>query len=139
MVMLDAEDSTLLDNKVPEYQPKPQEICLASSKQIPINKLDLDKVSEIQKLQAQGILPPLEESKVIDKRELKEQVRDMIICDEDSGDESSIMRHEEAKRQQRLLHSAGEQEEDSDNIHDPADYYSEDEEEDGQYPGDDDQ
>ncbi len=62
----------------------------------------------------------------------------MIICDEDSGDESSIMRHEEAKRQQRLLHSAGEQE-DSDNIHDPADYYSEDEEEDGQYPGDEDQ
>jgi hypothetical protein len=33
--------------------------------------LDLDKVTEIQKLQAKGELPPLEESKIIDKRDMK--------------------------------------------------------------------
>jgi hypothetical protein len=52
MRMLDAEDSSILDNKVPVYNPKPQEVALVSSKQVPINKLDLDKVTEIQKLQA---------------------------------------------------------------------------------------
>lgn len=50
--MLDMEDSSILDNKVPEYKPKQNEIALVSSKLVPINKLDLDRVTEIQKLQA---------------------------------------------------------------------------------------
>jgi hypothetical protein len=47
--MLDVEDSSILDNKVPQYQPKPQEVALVSSKLVPITKLDLDRVADIQK------------------------------------------------------------------------------------------
>jgi hypothetical protein len=34
------------------------------------------------------MLPPLEESKVIDKKEMREQVKEMIIQDNESDDES---------------------------------------------------
>lgn len=61
--------------------------------------LDLEKVSEIQKLQALGTLAPLEESKIIDKKEMREQVKDMIIQDNDSDDETSMVKQEEINRQ----------------------------------------
>ncbi len=94
------EDSSILDNKVPVHNPKPQEVVLVSSKQVPIDKLDLDKVIEIQKLQAQGALPPLEESKIIDKKQMREDVKQMIIHDEDESDSSMLdIQH----RQQRQM------------------------------------
>jgi len=37
-------------------------------------------------------LPPLEESKIIDKKEMREQVKDMIILDNDSEDETSMVK-----------------------------------------------
>lgn len=77
--MLDLEDSSILDNKVTQPPKGPTEIAIVSSKKVPISKLDLGKVSEIQKLQAQGTLPPLEESKIIDKKQVKEEIKEMII------------------------------------------------------------
>lgn len=50
--MLDLEDSSILEQKTKVFE-KP-EVALVSSKQVPINKLDLGKVTEIQKLQALG-------------------------------------------------------------------------------------
>jgi len=48
------------------------EVALVSSKKVPVNKLDLQKVQDIQKLQSQGQLPPLEDSHVIDKKQMKD-------------------------------------------------------------------
>ncbi|CDW91560.1 UNKNOWN [Stylonychia lemnae] len=131
--MLDMEDSSILDNKVPQYKPKPQEIALVSSKQVPINKLDLDKVLEIQKLQAQGQLPPLEESKIIDKKEMREQVKDMIILDNDSEDETSMVKQEEQNRKKNnniLKGSNGIEYDDEDYGDENQDYDSEGDEDD---------
>ena len=95
---------------------------------MPINKLDLDKVTEIQKLQAQGLLPPLEESKVIDKKEMRDQVREMIIQDNDSEDESQMLRQEEDNRRRINLEESSKQHDDDDESEIPANYYSEDDE-----------
>jgi hypothetical protein len=40
------------------------------------------------------VLPPLEESKIIDKKEMRDQVREMIIQDNDSDDEASILKQD---------------------------------------------
>lgn len=122
MNMLDLEDSSILDNKVPQYNPKPQEVVLASSKQVPINKLDLDKVSEIQKLQAKGELPPLEESKIIDKKQVRDDVKDMIIQDNDSDEDpqESMLKQAEANRQRIMLQESGN--EDFDEYEDKNEY-----------------
>jgi hypothetical protein len=47
MRMLDLEDSSIIDQKQNEIVKQNQEIAIVSSKKVPINKLDLDKVTEI--------------------------------------------------------------------------------------------
>jgi len=47
MKSLELEDSSIIENKQKEIKMQNQEVAIVSSKQIPINKLDLDKVSEI--------------------------------------------------------------------------------------------
>ena len=46
------EDSSILDQKVQPNENSKPEVAIVSSKQVQINKLDLNKVGEIQKLQA---------------------------------------------------------------------------------------
>lgn len=69
--MLDMEDSSFLDEQITKHNPIKPEIAIVSSKQVPITKLDLNKVTEIQKMQAAGSLPPLEDSQIINKQEIK--------------------------------------------------------------------
>jgi hypothetical protein len=72
------------------------------------------------------VLPPLEESKIIDKKEMREQVRDMIIQDNDSDDEASILKQDEDNRR-RIMQDSQQYGQDDSEIGDPADYYSEEE------------
>lgn len=44
------EDSSFLDEQIVKNTEIKPEVAIVSSKQIPINKLDLNKVTEIQKL-----------------------------------------------------------------------------------------
>jgi hypothetical protein len=47
MSMLDLEDSSIMEQKILEKPYMQPEVALVSSKQVPINKLDLKKVEDI--------------------------------------------------------------------------------------------
>lgn len=97
MRALEMEDSTILEQKpVQSLEEMKKEVAIVSSKQVPINKLDLGKVAEIQKMQANGTLPPLEESQIINRKEMKDQVKEMVMLDALNESQSSRL---ENKRQ----------------------------------------
>ena len=84
MEKLELDESSFLEQQDQRHnEAKGKEMIIVSSKLVPLPVLDLEDVKDIMLKQANGLIPPQEESGIMKPREAKRLVKEILL---DEGD-----------------------------------------------------